>query len=267
MSDRRRRALLIGLLAVPALRAQEIEVIQLKHRTADDVLLQLRAFLEPGGALTGQGYQLFVRASPSNVRQLKQLLATLDRAPRQLLISVRQDRADERAARVIGADGSVTVTTRRAVGSVGVEASATRTTGTAEATQTIRVLEGGRAYIAIGTAIPLTFRRWIVDANGVTEAQGTVFYDAVSGFHARPQLAGDLVSIELAPEQASFSGGALERAQLSTTVRGKLGEWIAVGGADVREEARTSAIAGTASSARSTQRGVWLKVDAVDSPP
>lgn len=258
MSDRRRRALLLALLAAPALRAQEIEVLRLKHRTADDVLPHLRAFLEPGGALTGQGYQLFVRASPSNVRQLKRLLETLDRAPRQLMISVRQDRADERAARVVGADGSVTVTTRRVTGSVGVEARDTRTTGTADVTQTIRVLEGARAYIAIGTAIPLTFRRWVVDANGVTEAQGTVYYDAVTGFHARPLLAGELVTIELAPEQASFSGGALERAQLSTTVRGRLGEWIAVGGADVREQ--------STSGVQSAQRGVWLKVDAVDSP-
>lgn len=261
MSDLRRRsllpALLLALILAPALRAQPIEVIELKHRTADDVLPNLRAFLEPGGALSGQGYQLFVRASAANVRQLKQLLATLDRAPRQLVISVRQERADERAARVAGADGSVTVTTRRVIGNARIEAGDTRTTGTADATQTIRVLEGGRAYIAIGTAIPLTFRRWIVDANGVSEAQGTVYYEAVTGIHARPRLAGELVTIDLAPEQASFSD-ALERAQLSTTVRGRLGEWIPVGGAELREQ--------TTSGAQSTQRGVWLKVDAVDSP-
>lgn len=261
-----RRTLLLALLLAPALRAQGIEIIQLKHRTADDVLPSLRAFVEPGGALTGQGYQLFVRASPANVRQLKQLLATLDRAPRQLAITVRQDRADERATRTVGADGSVTLTTRRVIGNVQVEAADTRTVGTADATQTIRVLEGGRAFIAIGTAIPLTFRRWVVDQNGVTEARDTVYYDAVTGFHARPQLAGDAVVIEIAPEQSALAGNAVERAQLSTTVRGRLGEWIAVGGADARDEARSTGIAGTSSSAQSTQRGVWLKVEALDSP-
>ncbi len=262
----RRRTLLLTLLAAPALRAQEIETIALKHRTADEVLPHLRAFLEPGGALTGQGYQLFVRASASNVRQLKQLLATLDRAPKQLMITVRQERADESATRIVGADGSVTFTTRRITGSAGAAAADARTVGTAEATQTIRVLEGGRAYIAIGTSIPLTFRRWVVDANGVTEARGTVFYDAVTGFHVRPQLAGDVVTLELAPEQASFSGGPLERAQLATTVRGRLGEWIAVGGADMRADAGASGAGSAANSAQSAQRGVWLKVDAVDSP-
>ncbi len=261
----RRRRLLLALLLAPAVGAQEIETIQLKHRTAEDVLPSLRAFLEPGGALTGQGYQLFVRASATNVRQLKQLLVALDRAPRQLAITVRQDRIDERASRVVGVDGSVTLSTRRIAGNVNVEAGDHRAVGTADATQTIRVVEGGRAYIAIGTSIPLAFRRWLVDQNGVTEAHGTVFYDAVTGFYARPQLAGDVVIIELAPEQALFTGSALERAQLSMTVRGRLGEWIAVGGADLREDSRASAIASAASIAQATQRGVWLKVEEVGS--
>lgn len=264
-----RRAIVFGALLVPALgaaptRAQEIETIQLRHRTAEEVLPNLRAFLEPGGALTGQGYQLFVRASPNNVRQLKQMLATLDRAPKQLLITVRQDRADERATRTIGADGSITTTTRRVIGNVNVEAREARTVGTADATQSVRVVEGGRAYVAIGTAIPLSFRRWVVNRSGVDEVQGTVSYEAVTGFYAQPQVLGEAVTIELAPEQASFTGGVLERAQLSTTVRGRLGEWIAVGGADQREQSSSSGILSSASSERSTQRGVWLKVDLVD---
>lgn len=31
-------------------RAQEIEIIHMRHRTTDEVLPNLRAFLEPGGA-------------------------------------------------------------------------------------------------------------------------------------------------------------------------------------------------------------------------
>lgn len=265
----RRRRLLAGLplaALLPAPHAQQIETIQLRHRTAEDVLPHLRAFLEPGGALTGQGYQLFVRASATNVRQLKQLLLTLDRAPRQLAITVRQDRADERATRTVGADGSVTVTTRRVIGNAHAQADDSRTVGTADATQTIRVLEGGRAYIAFGASIPLSFRRWVVDPNGVTEARGTVFYEAITGFEVRPRLAGDLVILELAPEQSSAAPYAAELAQLSTTVRGRLGEWIAVGDADARDEARADGVAGAASAGSSTQRGVWLKVEALDSP-
>lgn len=270
-----RRALLGALLAAacrallsPALaRAEEIETIQLRHRIADDVLPTLRAFLEPGGALTGQGYQLFLRTSRTNSRQLRELLAKLDRAPRQLMITVRQALEGAQAGRVIGADGSVTISNRGKTGSVDAEARDTRIAGTADSALTIRVLEGGRAYIAIGAAIPLTFRRWVLNTQEITEAQGTVYYEAVTGFYARPQLAGDLVTIELAPEQATLTSGGPERARLVTTVRGRLGEWIAVGGADGRDEARSTGSLSTADRSAASQRGVWLKVDEADATP
>jgi hypothetical protein len=252
-------------------RAQDIEIIPLRHRTAEQVLPTLRAFLEPGGALTGQGYQLFLRASPANARQLKQLLATLDRAPRELVITVRQDREGESGERRAGADGSVTITNRRRItqmsGNVNVEANDTRTTGTQSAEQRIRVLEGGRAYIAIGTAIPMSFRQFVITPQGLTELRGTVYYDAVTGFHAQPQVAGDLVTVELAPEQTDLVAGAIERAQLSTTVRGRLGEWIAVGGVDARGESQTSGLLSSGQRAEANRRGVWLKVEEAGGRP
>jgi hypothetical protein len=248
-------------LLPPSARAQEIEVIALRHRTAEQVLPLLRPFVDAGGALTGQGYQLFLRTTPSNARQIRQMLASLDRAPRQLVISVRQDRDGESASRSIGADGSVTTTNRRVHGNVGIEAHDTRTIGTTGATQTIRVLEGGRASIAIGTAIPMSFRQFVVTPHGLTEMRGTVFYDAVTGFHAQPQVAGDQVTIELSPEQTTLTATGTERAQLSTIVRGRLGEWIAVGGADVRSDSQTSGVLSSGQQSASQSRGVWLKVD------
>lgn len=260
-----------AIALIPTARAQDIEIIPLRHRTADQVLPTLRAFLEPGGALTGQGYQLFLRTSPANARQLKQLLATLDRAPRELVITVRQDREGESGERRVGADGSVTISNRRRItqmsGNVNVEASDARTTGTQSAEQRIRVLEGGRAYIAIGTAIPMSFRQFVVTPQGLTEVRGIVHYDAVTGFHAQPQVAGDMVTVELAPEQSEIVAGAIERAQLSTTVRGRLGEWIAVGGADVRGESQSSGVLSSGQRAETNRRGVWLKVEAASGRP
>lgn len=256
-----------ALALIRPARAQDIEIIALRHRTAEQVLPTLRAFLEPGGALTGQGYQLFLRTSPANARQLKQLLVTLDRAPRELVITVRQDREGESGERRVGADGGVTITNRRVYGNVNVEAADSRTTGTRSAEQRIRVLEGGRAYIAIGTAIPMSFRQFVVTAQGFTELRGTVYYDAVTGFHAQPQVAGDMVTIELAPEQSEIVAGAVERAQLATTVRGRLGEWIAVGGADVRGESQSGGMLSSGQRAETNRRGVWLKVEEIGAAP
>lgn len=261
----RRRFLAFGaaLAFTRATAAQDVEIIALRHRTAEQVLPTLRAFVEPGGALTGQGYQLLLRTSAANARQLKQLLATLDRPPRELLITVRQDREEERGERSIGADGSVTISNRRVYGNVDVTVSDARTIGTRSAEQRIRVVEGGRARIAIGTAIPMDFRQFVVTPQGLTEVRGTVYHDAVTGFYVRPQVAGDVVTVEVEPEQAEVVGAAMERSRLATTVRGRLGEWIAVGGADVRDTAQTSGMLASTQREEGSRRGVWLKVEEI----
>ena len=84
-------ALILGaLLAVPAL-AQSLEIIQLKNRPADQVLPVVRPLLEPGASASGSGFQLFVRTSAANLAQIRQVVASLDRAVRQLVIYVKED--------------------------------------------------------------------------------------------------------------------------------------------------------------------------------
>lgn len=87
---RRWLVVLGGCLLASLALAQSLEIIELKHRTAEDVIPILQPLLESGGALSGTDYQLFIRASATNVRQLRQVLAELDRAQRQLWVSVRR---------------------------------------------------------------------------------------------------------------------------------------------------------------------------------
>lgn len=253
----RRRALLVALLAAAAaLRAQPVEIVELRHRSAEQLLPLLRPLLEPGGALSGHGFQLFLRASAANRRQLLDALAALDTAPRQLMVSVHQDEADERRRDQRAADGSLTIGTRGVDGTLDARADNSRRWSTQATTQRVRVLEGVSAYVAFGATVPMSFRQWVVTPQGLTEVRGAVLYETLTGFHALGQLAGDEVTLELAPEQPTTGAGGIEPSRLSTTVRGQLGEWIAVGGTDARS--------GSAHSAGSRQRAVWLKVDAVE---
>jgi len=252
-----RRALLLAALAAPvALRAQGTEIIELRHRTAEDLLPLLRPLLEPGGALSGQGGQLLVRATPAGVQQLRALLATLDRPPRMLEITVRHDLADTQQQRSVSADGSVVVSSRGSGAQVGIEASNARTESTRRIGQRVRVIEGGRVQIGIGVAIPFTFNHWTVGAQGLTEVRATTVYEAVTGLAVRPTLAGEVVTLDLTPADLSLAPAGVDRLQLMTRVRGRLGEWIAVGGADLAPQARRDGAA-------SSQRGAWLRVDDV----
>jgi hypothetical protein len=130
--------------------------------------------------------------------------------------------------------------------------------------QQVRVLEGASAYIEIGTAIPMTFRQWVATPQGLTEVFGTAHVDAVTGFYARPQLAGDEVTLELSPAQSTIAASGFDRAQLQTTVRGRLGEWIAVGGAELRRESQRNGMLGADLQSQSASRGVWLMVESVE---
>ena len=60
--------------------AQDLQIIELRYRLADQVLPSLQPLVEPGGVLTGMDSTLFVRTSPDNFAQIRQAVALLDRA-------------------------------------------------------------------------------------------------------------------------------------------------------------------------------------------
>lgn len=241
-------------------------MLDLRHRTADELLPLLQPLVEPGGGLTGSGSRLFLRTTPSNAVQIKRLLTQLDRAPRQLTITVRQDRAGAASERSVSADGTVVITSGSGAsgvtGRAAIDARDTRTTGTRSVEQTLRVIEGGSAYITMGTAVPFTFRRWIAaPSGGWTATQNTVYYEAVTGFFVQPQLSGDAVRLRISPEASTVRSGAIERALLATEVQVRLGEWVALGGADERGARDRSGVLSGGQTAQASQRGVWVKVD------
>ena len=68
--------------------AQQLEVIELKSKSVEDVLPVLLPLVEPGGTLTGMNNQLFLRASPRNRADIKKALAALDTPTRRLIIRI-----------------------------------------------------------------------------------------------------------------------------------------------------------------------------------
>ena len=99
--------LLLLLGAGAAIAQASLEVIELRHATAEQVLPALRPLLEPGGVLTGQRSQLIVRTSPRNLEELRRALQTLDAPARRLVISVRFDAAGEAARSEASVDARI----------------------------------------------------------------------------------------------------------------------------------------------------------------
>jgi hypothetical protein len=237
---------LLLLAVLPWTARADLEVVPLRYRTVDQVLPVLRPLVEPGGALSGMSGQLVIRASAANIAELKRVLASIDTRPRRLVVSVRQD-ADERASDagasgrvVIGGDGrsraDVRVRDNQASASDRVD-------------QRIQVTEGGIAHLQVGQSIPVP--------GG--------YRDVGTGFAVLPRVAGDRVTLDINPRRESVGPrGTVESQSLSTSVSGRLGEWIELGGIDQAGSATTGGLLSRSSSSREGARRVWVRVEALD---
>lgn len=263
------RRWLAALLACAALPAwADLEVLTLRHRPAAELLPVLEPHLAQGGHLSAMGDKLIVNTGAANLAELKRLLETLDRPARQLLISVRHEGDDTRQGAGLGiAVPNEREDDRRDV----LELGRARVWGTRELRrdrlgQQVRVSEGGTASISLGSRRPIPLRQVVIGPQGAILSETLVQRELSSGFTARPSLNGDRVSIEISPRRETAAADPLSpgrTSQLSTTLTGRLGEWIPLGGVD-----ETRATEDTASVVHSTRelrrdRRILLKVDEI----
>jgi hypothetical protein len=186
-------AVVLLCISTAAVAQQSLEIIALKHRTADQVVDALRPLLEPGGTLTGQGNQLIVRTSPANLAEIQRALDAIDRQQRRLQISVRFDADVELRA------GE---TDRRSEGRVD---------------QRVQALDGGRATIFMGQSRPVRQRQYIKTPAGVVPQEVTVVQETTTGFEVIPRVSGRTVTVDIVSTN------------VMSTASGLLGEWFELG--------------------------------------
>jgi len=231
----------------------QLEVIPLQKRMVEDVIQIIRPLVTPGGTVTGMNNQLIIKTTPSNLAEIKQVLKQIDHAPRRLMITVKQNVAGDSYLREDSlsgkySSGDVQIKTGHDHTSEGLSVSAgdkdsniryrtLDSTSRADDRNTFRVqaLEGRPAYINQGQSIPLGSSTTVITENGVVVNQSTEYHDFGSGFYVLPRLNGDQVTLLAATELSSIKPGghAASNVQgLETTVTGRLGEWMELGGID-----------------------------------
>lgn len=276
-------ALIVLLVSLPA--RADMEIITLRYRNVEQVLPILRPLVEPGGALTGMQDQLVIRASAANIAELRRVLDSIDRQPRRLLISVRQN-ADassaSRSASVSGTVGSGNVVISNQPGGASNEHNITariadsRSTAADGITQTIQVLEGNPAMIQAGESVPVPNRVVTRTVNGVVVTDSVAYRDIGSGFQVIPRLSGDRVMLEIissrdTPARTSSSSSSVSSSvpgsaniqRAATTISTRLGEWVELGGIDGSESRSTGGLLGSAGSQRSDSRRIQVKVEEI----
>ncbi len=264
--------------------SMKLEIIELKHGLVSDIVPILKPLVVKGGTVTGMNSKLIIKTTPSNLKQIKSILAQIDNAPRRLMISVKQDVDGNFKVNESGLSGrystkNITIkspdTGREGVIIQGKDSDGnviryrtleTRSYNEDRNVFRIQTLEGHHAHINIGQSVPIPTQNTIVTGAGVVVQNGIEYRDVTSGFYVLPRLQGDNVTLLVAPSLSRVTPGqaaVFDIQNVETTASGKLGEWIQIGGATqhFNDDSRTNAI--RTKRRGQEQRTVLIKVEEI----
>lgn len=266
--------------------AQQMEIIHLKHKTADQILPAIQPLVEQGGGISAFNNSLYLRTSASNKRDIMRAIAAMDVPSRRLRVSLRVAASRDINAEGLGVGGqvrsgdvSVNVPSRSSRqnqielgrtngpnGSVSVDGYSTRDARQSTSLQQVMVEEGGSAFVQSGTSVPVPFVQYGYGPNGRRVVVGTEYRDMTSGFYVKPNLTGDRVTVEVSPqrESAGLNGDQIDSVKLSTTVSGRVGEWIELGGVDSSEGRRVTGVGNYSTRSNLDGKHLQIKVEILE---
>lgn len=248
------------LLAFTAF-AQERQLRTYTMRSAlpEQVTPVLRAQLSPGSAITPYNQQLILNVTDAEYRNILSLLEQLDVAARSLLISVRKSGEHTQQQQRYGVDGAIgSGNVRVYTDERGQHRQETRvivnrsqTNGSSTGAQQVRAVEGMRAFVGAGTLLPV--RSGPYGERALTPVE--------SGFYATARVIGDEVVVDIDQRDDRVQGRHIATQGLQTQVRGRLGEWIPLGGLNDSRNAEERGLTGYRSDSGAVLSDLSIRVE------
>ena len=249
-----------------------LEIINLTNRPAEEMIPIIKPILKPNDAITGTGFQLFVRTDTKTLEEITRLLKVMDKAPQNLMISVRNniDIGSESTDFNYSGNYEIGDDTRVIVGDRPPRKEGTRVrinknerARENDTQQKVRVVEGGKAFISAGELRPYQSRTILRDRYGVSPrltGNGNVT------LHVQPYFrsANDESNGGNNRYRGSYYGSnyeSIDVQEADTVITAKLGQWVQIGGADEAAKSKDKGILSTSRSATDRQSSIYIKVD------
>jgi len=268
----------------PAQAENEIQIIQLKHRTAEEIIPVIRPLLGPNDALSGTDYRLILRTSEKNRKEIDRVLSQIDVAQRRLRITVKQAVVADRATTShevsgevrLGNEGRLRVPPATTGDNKGLviggpkpedpryQTKRITTASRDENVQSVTTMDGQRAYIRIGQSVPHVQKILALTKNQVVIAQGVELQNVTTGFEVLPRVQGQNVRLEIVPRLSTLENpatGLVRFQELATTVTVKFGEWFDLGEIATANDEIQRAILESGATRSGEHRTVLLKVE------
>jgi type II secretory pathway component GspD/PulD (secretin) len=239
-----------------------IEVIPLGNRPAFEIIPLLAPLLGDTAQLIDNGSNLLLKTTPDKLAEIKAIVSQLDVRQNNLIITVMQSRqttADELNAAVRAQLNVSANDPLKSGGRIIGHLYQTQEKDADKNIQTVRTLEGIPAHIQVGNAYP------IQNFSVYGYPSGTQYTEATTGFAVTPRLAGQQVTLSVAPWSDKMRGqGQIQTQNAQSTIRINLGEWVELGGAGENTSASANSTVVNTRQAGGSQMRILVKVDRVD---
>jgi len=119
----------------------------------------------------------------------------------------------------------------------------------------LRVTEGTEGFIQTGNQLAYS-----------SYNNGTEFKDVTTGFYVLPRIRGSGVMLKVRPfknSQSNTRAGSIDTQSANTTISGRLGEWLPLGGVSEQFKRSQSSIGSSSSSEGSNKSSIWIRADLI----
>ncbi len=243
-----------SLLFVSAVSASNFKVFK-THQFAQELIPVLAPLYGSQARFTAKDNSLIVKAPPSVLKEIEQLLKEVDAPAQNLLLEVSSTLDGSGNIEAHSIEGKIKAGDARIIstplpqnrptasiqykkdGTV-IKTTHTRRQGFTSQPDTfkVRATTGHWAQIQTGQKVPYYSTDYPYTNNQypLLRSSSVEFQDVTSGFEVFPTINGDTVNLKIRPYHSSINRAYPDRINqrsLESVVTGKLGEWIYLGGA------------------------------------
>ena len=262
------------VLSSPILAADKIHYFDLQNRPADEVIPLIQPFLEGNEAISGDGYQLFIKASQQRKGEIENLISAVDKAVKSFLISVTND--EYVATRNNTINASITARTGDAEINVGepvrdksgvtVHIDSRNAEDKSDKTQFVRVQEGKPAFISreslhiipIYAYVQRPNGNFLIEHNHLSPSKQNGFY--VIARSADGKTAN--VNIQSASSnKQTYQGYGQDQTYVDTTLQVPFGTWFELGGNTEIETTESKGVLYKTKKNKQRYKKIFLKIE------
>ncbi len=250
-----------------AVAQRQLTTIEVSYANPQQIKATILPFLSEGSSVSLYQNQLVLNVTPQELAKTRELLQQLDRAGRQLQVSLRSDGVGSDSRRGVDVEGGIKTGNTTITTGSGRRTTETRTTvrvtnhsgtSTDNGNQSVRATEGLPAYISTGMTAPVQSYTTGRDGRRYYQ-QGYV--DAVSGFYATTWVNDGVARISIDQSNNQLEGQTVTTQQLQSQVSGALGQWLPIGVISNTASEQNQGIASRGQSSRANSTQLSIKVE------